>query len=62
MGLVTAWAYLQYAIQLTPKTSTTLDSPGEEKQQTIPEHMHPLEMDMLRFFAVDDTVKDNPTI
>ena len=57
VGLARVGAEDQQIVAGTLQQLTSVDLGGPLHSLIIPGHMHPLEMDMLRLFAVSDTVK-----
>lgn len=57
MGLARVGAEDQRIVVATLEQMTTVDVGGPLHSLVIPGHMHPLEKDMLRLFALNDSVK-----
>ncbi|KAK7100992.1 diphthine methyl ester synthase-like [Littorina saxatilis] len=58
VGLARVGAEDQKIVAGTLKQLTSVNLGGPLHSLVIPGHMHPLEMDMLRLFALDDSVKE----
>nr|KAG5700786.1 hypothetical protein BaRGS_034989 [Batillaria attramentaria] len=61
VGLARVGGEDQSIVAATLRQLATVDMGGPLHSLIIPGNMHPLEMDMLRLFALDDTVKASLT-